>query len=125
MKISVIIPALNEEATVAHVVKAAWADSPHEILVIDADSTDRTAAEAQEAGASVLNWRDILPAIPTQPGKGESLWRGVAAATGDVVVFMDADLTAPQPGMVTALAAPFTEPGIVMARATYPRTLGE
>lgn len=124
MKISVIIPALNEEATVAHVVKAARADSPHEILVIDADSTDRTAARAAHAGATVINWRDVLPTIPPQPGKGESLWRGVAAATGDVVVFMDADLTAPQPGMVTALAAPFTEPGIVMARATYPRTLG-
>ncbi|QGU04272.1 glucosyl-3-phosphoglycerate synthase [Corynebacterium comes] len=123
MKASVVIPALNEEATVAEVVRAVLADEPHEVLVIDADSTDRTAAEAAAAGARVLNWREILPEIPTRPGKGESLWRGVAAATGDVVVFIDADLHRPAVGMVRALTAPFTDPAVHLVKADYQRTI--
>lgn len=67
-----VIPALNEAPTVAKVVEAVLADNPLEVLVIDADSTDATAAEARSAGATVLNWREILDTEPI-PGKGESL----------------------------------------------------
>lgn len=121
MKVSVVIPALNEERTVAHVVRACLADEPHEVLVIDADSYDETAAEAQAAGARVLNWREILPEEP-RPGKGESLWRGVAAAEGDIVVFIDADLESAAPGMVSALAEPFVDPHVQMVKARYQRS---
>ena len=121
MKVSVIIPALNEERTVAHVVRACLADEPHEVLVIDADSYDETAAEAQAAGARALNWREILPEEP-RPGKGESLWRGVAAAQGDIVVFIDADLESAAPGMVSALAEPFVDPHVQMVKARYQRS---
>ncbi|QNE89316.1 glucosyl-3-phosphoglycerate synthase [Corynebacterium incognita] len=123
MKISVVIPALNEEETVAGVVRAVLADEPWEVLVIDADSADGTAREAARAGARVLNWRDILPDIPPRAGKGESLWRGVAAARGDVVVFVDADLESAAPGMVSALVAPFGDPGTMMVKAAYQRSL--
>lgn len=121
--ISVVIPALNEEATVAAVVAAALADAPGEVLVVDADSGDATAAEAARAGATVLNWREILPDVAPLEGKGESLWRGVAAASGEVVVFLDSDLTRPRPGMVRALAEPFTDTGIHLVKADYLRTL--
>lgn len=122
MSVSVIIPALNEEATVADVVRACLADDPMEIIVVDADSTDRTAQRAAAAGAKVYNWREILPEIAPRPGKGESLWRGVAAAQGDIVVFVDADLESAYPGMVAQLAAPFADPEIQMVKATYRRT---
>lgn len=118
-----VIPALNEETTVGGVVAAALASAPAEVIVIDADSTDRTAAVAAAAGATVLNWRDILSGIAPVPGKGESLWRGVAAATGEIVVFLDADLTQPATGMVAALAAPFTDPDIHLVKADYLRSL--
>ncbi|HCT9181557.1 glucosyl-3-phosphoglycerate synthase [Corynebacterium guaraldiae] len=120
--VSVVIPALNEERTVAHVVRACLADEPQEVIVIDADSSDETAAEAQAAGAQVLNWREILPEEP-RPGKGESLWRGVAAAEGDVVVFIDADLESAAPGMVTALSEPFVDPHVQLVKARYARSL--
>lgn len=120
--VSVVIPALNEERTVAHVVRACLADEPLEVIVIDADSSDETAAEAQAAGAQVLNWREILPEEP-RPGKGESLWRGVAAAEGDIVVFIDADLESAAPGMVTALSEPFVDPHVQLVKARYARSL--
>lgn len=120
--ISVVIPALNEERTVAHVVRACLADEPLEVIVIDADSTDETAARAAAAGARVCNWREVLEEEP-QPGKGESLWRGVAAARGEVVVFIDADLESAAPGMVTALTEPFVDPHVQLVKARYARSL--
>lgn len=121
--VSVVIPALNEEATVAGVVEAALASSAAEVLVIDSDSTDATAGNAARAGARVLNWRDIAPEIPVHPGKGESLWRGVKAASGDIVVFLDADVTSIEPGWVDKLAAPFADPGIHLVKAAYSRAI--
>lgn len=120
--VSVVIPALNEERTVAHVVRACLADEPLEVIVIDADSSDETAARAAAAGARVCNWREVLDEEP-QPGKGESLWRGVAAARGEVVVFIDADLESARPGMVTALTEPFVDPHVQLVKARYARSL--
>lgn len=122
--VSVVIPALNEEATVAGVVEACLASSAGEVIVIDPDSTDRTAAEAARAGARVLNWREVDPREPV-PGKGEALWRGVRAATGDAVVFVDADVTNVEPWWVDALAAPLANPAIQLVKANYLREAGE
>ncbi|OFN75566.1 MULTISPECIES: glucosyl-3-phosphoglycerate synthase [unclassified Corynebacterium] len=122
VNVSVVIPALNEERTVAHVVCACLADEPLEVIVIDADSSDGTAARAAAAGARVCNWRDVVEE-PPQPGKGESLWRGVAAARGEVVVFIDADLESAAPGMVTALSEPFVDPHVQLVKARYARSL--
>lgn len=123
MNISVVIPALNEAATVARVVETVLAEHPAEVVVIDADSTDDTAQRAREAGARVCNWREVLPAMTPVPGKGESLWRGVAAVSGDIVVFVDADLTDPPSGLVAALVAPFEDPEVQLVKAVYDRTI--
>ncbi|MFV8394219.1 glucosyl-3-phosphoglycerate synthase [Corynebacterium hindlerae] len=118
---SVVIPALNEEATVGEVVASVRADDPCEVLVIDSDSTDRTAHVAAQAGATVLNWRDILPEIPPVPGKGEALWRGVAAARGEFIAFVDADLIQPRAHLVRDLVQPFANPEIQLVKAGYER----
>ncbi|MDK8794802.1 glucosyl-3-phosphoglycerate synthase [Corynebacterium sp. MSK041] len=123
MKVSVVIPALNEEATVAGVVTAARASCASEVIVVDSDSTDNTAAVARDAGATVLNWKGIAPDIPVRPGKGEALWRGVRAATGDVVVFLDADVTTVEPEWVDKLAGEFASKHVQLVKATYRRTL--
>ena len=47
---------------------------------------------AAAAGATVVHRDDVLPAVRPLPGKGEVLWRSLAATTGDVLVFVDADL---------------------------------
>lgn len=120
MSVSVVIPALNEEATVAHVVQACLASCADEVLVIDSDSTDATALRAAEAGATVVPWREVDSREPW-PGKGEALWRGVKAARGDVVVFVDADVTNVQPWWVDRLAAPFVDPSVHLVKASYTR----
>ena len=125
-KVSVVIPALNEEATVGDVVQACLRSEcvaqAGEVIVIDSDSTDATASRAAAAGAHVVNWRDVSPYEP-RPGKGEALWRGVRAARGEVVVFIDADVTSVQPVWVDALAAPFASPDIHLVKAAYRREL--
>lgn len=119
MRVSVVIPALDEEETVGGVVKRAC-ERAHEVIVVDSDSRDRTAQRAEAAGARVLNWREIDPA-PVRPGKGEALWRGVKAASGDVVVFLDADVTTVEPWWVDALAAPLADPAVHLVKASYRR----
>ena len=120
MKVSVVIPALNEEATVAGVVAKCLASRADEVIVIDSDSTDATAARADAAGARVVNWRDVDPREPW-PGKGEALWRGVRAARGEVVVFIDADVTSLEPWWVDALAAPLDDDTVHLVKASYTR----
>ncbi|MBP3088958.1 glucosyl-3-phosphoglycerate synthase [Corynebacterium sp. sy017] len=129
MKLSIVIPALNEEKTIAQVIvcvqesiaASSFAQSDVELLVIDADSTDNTYHEAAATGACVLNWREIIPHIPPRTGKGESLWRGVYAARGEIVMFIDADLETVDPMIVSKLTAPFSNPQIHLVKADYRR----
>lgn len=120
-QVSVVIPALNEEETVADVVAAVAEQSPGEILVIDSDSVDSTASRARAAGADVIGWRDIAPDIPPHPGKGEALWRGVRAARGEIVVFVDADLTSIPTSLMARLVAPLIDEGVHLVKADYTR----
>lgn len=118
--VSVVIPALNEEATVGFVVRQCLASRADEVIVIDSQSRDRTAAVAREAGARVVDWRDVDKQKPW-PGKGEALWRGVKAARGEAVVFIDADVTSLEPGWVDALAAPLADPAVHLVKPSYTR----
>ncbi len=125
VSVTVIIPALNEQQTVADVVSAVKNEGYpglKEIFVIDADSTDNTAQLAEKAGARVFNWREIHPEVSVHPGKGESLWRGVAEATGEVIMFIDADLVEVPAGIVEKLTTPFTDSEVQLVKADYRRT---
>ena len=84
MKISVVIPALNEGQVIGEVVRAVPADRVHEIVVVDNGSTDDTAAQASSAGARVI--------FEPRPGYGFACLAGAgAAADADVIVFLDGD----------------------------------
>jgi len=126
--VSVVLPALNEEATVGAVVETITpylGTVVHELVVMDSGSTDQTAARAVAAGAKVVQREEVLPHIPTRPGKGEVLWRSLAATTGDIVVFMDADLVDPDPQFVPKLIAPLlSNLHTKLVRGYYRRPLG-
>ena len=127
-RISVVIPARNEERTVAGVVgpllKALVTDAPlvDELVVIDSDSTDATARAASDAGAVVYRARDIAPGLGARQGKGEALWKSLLVTEGDVLVFADADLTRWGPHFVTGLLGPLlADPGVLLVKGFYAR----
>jgi glycosyltransferase involved in cell wall biosynthesis len=85
MHISVILPAKNEAEGLRRTLPVLRACYPEaEIIVVDDGSTDATAAVAAEHGAKVLH-------SPYSMGNGAAVKRGARAATGDILVFMDAD----------------------------------
>lgn len=125
--VSVVLPALDEQATVAAVVESVlpslggWVD---EVVVVDSGSTDRTVEVARAAGARVVTREGALPGVPVRPGKGEVLWRSLACTTGELVVFIDTDLVDPDPGYVPALLAPLlADPALLLVKAHYRRPL--
>jgi glycosyltransferase involved in cell wall biosynthesis len=83
--VSVVIPAMNEGQTIGRVIRAVQAECPGaEIVVVDDASRDDTADEAEAAGARVIR-------RPYNIGNGAGVKTGVRAASGDVVVVIDAD----------------------------------
>jgi glucosyl-3-phosphoglycerate synthase len=111
-RISVVIPARNEARTVADVAGAISRSLVEqvplvdELVVIDSDSDDDTAEVAAGAGAVVYRARDVVPALGSFPGKGEALWKSLLVTKGDLLVFIDADLTLWGPHFVTGLLGP-------------------
>lgn len=94
LRVSVVIPTLNEALNLPHVLPRipTWV---YEVLIVDGRSTDDTVAVA----------RRLLPTVriveESRPGKGRALRSGFAAATGDVIVMLDADGST-DPGEIAA-----------------------
>jgi glucosyl-3-phosphoglycerate synthase len=115
-RISVVIPARDEEATVGDVVGALRDELllavplVDELVVMDSDSQDATAEVARRAGATVHRCRDVAPVLGAYPGKGEALWKSLLVTTGDILVFVDADLTLWGSHFVTGLLGPLLLP---------------
>lgn len=130
--VTVILPALDEEPTVGAIVRTIRRELidrtglrlVDELVVLDSGSQDGTAAAAAAAGAQVIHRDVVLPQLPAGAGKGEAMWRGLAATTGDLVVFIDADLRSFRTEYVTGLLGPLlSDPAIQLVKAAYERPL--
>ncbi|MEU3407243.1 glucosyl-3-phosphoglycerate synthase [Streptomyces sp. NPDC006670] len=132
--VSVVLPALDEEATVGEIVRVIRRDLIEglpvplvdELVVVDSGSTDRTAEVAAKAGARVVHRDEILPRLPAVRGKGEVLWRSLLATTGEIVCFVDADLRDFSSAFVSGIVGPLlTNPQVQFVKAMYDRPLGD
>ncbi|MFE7127599.1 glucosyl-3-phosphoglycerate synthase [Streptomyces sp. NPDC057617] len=130
--VSVVLPALDEEATVGGIVSVIRrelmerAPLVDELVVIDSGSTDRTAEVAAAAGARVVHRDAILPRLTALPGKGEVLWRSLLVTSGDVVCFVDADLRRFSAEFVSGTVGPLlTDTDVQFVKAMYDRPLDE
>lgn len=128
--VSVVLPALNEQETVGAIVAAIRIRLMErhglvdELVVMDSGSTDGTYDVAVEAGAKVVRREEVLGGFEPLPGKGEVLWRSLAATTGDIVVFIDSDLRDFTTSFVTGLLGPLlTDSSVHLVKATYDRPL--
>jgi glucosyl-3-phosphoglycerate synthase len=127
-RVSLVVPARNEAGTVGDVigrVRERLVDTVSlvdEIVVIDSDSTDATYDVAESAGATVHRSSEIRPDLGSHPGKGEAMWKSLFVTSGDVIVFMDADLTDWDTHFVPGLVAPIlTWPDVVLVKGFYER----
>ncbi|HYN29105.1 MAG TPA: glucosyl-3-phosphoglycerate synthase [Dermatophilaceae bacterium] len=129
-RVSVVVPARDEEKTVGGVVatvREAWVERTglvDELVVIDSDSVDGTAVAARDAGASVHSASAVRPDLGRAEGKGEALWKSLLVTTGDVLVFLDADVTSRAAHYVPGLLGPLlTDPGTALVKSVYERPL--
>lgn len=109
--VSVIIPAKECGRTIAALIETTVAPLAarglvDELLVIDAASSDGTAARAQAAGARVLQQDEVLPERGPALGKGDAMWRALSVARGDLVCFLDGDTVDPHPDHLGGLLGP-------------------
>ena len=126
--VSVCLPARNEAATVGSVVStisAALAGDVglvDEIVVVDDHSSDDTAAHAEAGGARVVDASTTLAEYGLGHGKGEAMWKSLHASTGDLVVWVDADIVDFDPQFIVSLLGPLlTDPGIEFVKGHYHR----
>jgi glucosyl-3-phosphoglycerate synthase len=130
LKISLAFPTLNEELTIGKeilVIRTELMDRyplVDEIAVIDSSSRDNTRRVAERFGARVFTSRSILPKYGSFRGKGENLWKSLYALEGDIIVWVDADISNIAPKFVYGLLGPLLEDDkIGYVKAFYERPI--
>lgn len=115
--ITVIIPALNEEKTIAQVVELAnRSKDVTEVIVVDDKSMDNTIAEARQAGAIVIT--------STKLGKGASMKDGILVSKNEWIVFLDADITTYPDDVIAVLIKPLVNKEADFVKAFFERQAG-
>jgi len=129
LSLSLVIPALNEAATIGKIIGSICffyqKEIPllDEIVVIDGLSSDGTVKVARDAGATVHSIDSAGPSVPWR-GKGVSLWKSQFVTKGDIVAFMDADILNFMPHFISGLFGPFlSDESVSFVKAFYKRPL--
>lgn len=130
LKISVAMPTLNEEMTIAAeviIVRSEFIDRTglvDEVAIIDSGSVDRTCETALKYGAKVFMADEILPEMGLHRGKGDSLWKSLYVLDGDIILWLDADIRNIHPRFIYGLLGPLlTYDHIGYVKAFYERPI--
>ena len=130
LKISLCLPTLNEERTIAKEIVIMKSELMtrypllDEIVVVDSGSTDQTREIAKAYGADVHEANDILPHLEKFRGKGENLWKALYITQGDIIVYLDADIKNIHHRFVYGLVGPLLAyDHIKYAKAFYDRPI--
>jgi glucosyl-3-phosphoglycerate synthase len=130
LRISLCIPALNEAATIGSIVRSVRRQLMDrrplldELVVMDSNSVDGTAERAADAGALVIQDREVRPELEPMYGKGEAMWKSLFATTGDLVAWLDADIRNFHPRFVYGVLGPLlTDPTVGYAKGFYERPI--
>jgi glucosyl-3-phosphoglycerate synthase len=130
LKISLCIPTLNEEKTIGKEVLILRSELMEryplidEFAIIDSGSKDKTLEVASSYGADTYLASDILPEEGDKPGKGENLWKAIHQLKGDIICYVDADISNIHPRFVYGLVAPLIHRAEVQyVKAFYDRPL--
>jgi glucosyl-3-phosphoglycerate synthase len=128
--ISIGLPALNEEETVGKVITtlrtSLMTQVPlvDEIVLIDSNSQDRTVEMAQALGVPVYRHPDILPEMGSHRGKGEALWKSLHVLRGDIIAWVDTDITNIHPRFIYGLIGPLLKyPRVQYVKGFYQRPI--
>lgn len=115
--ITVIIPALNEEETIASVVTFAKGQPQvTEVIVVDDKSLDKTVSIAQENGAKVIT--------STKLGKGASMKDGILCATNDIIAFLDGDIDPYPHYTIKLMTDPILQGEVDFVKSSFNRNAG-
>ena len=130
LKISLCIPTLNEEKTIGKEVLILRSELMEryplidEFAIIDSGSEDKTLEVASSYGADTYLASDILPEEGDKRGKGENLWKAIHQLKGDIICYVDADISNIHPRFVYGLVAPLIQRAEVQyVKAFYDRPL--
>jgi glucosyl-3-phosphoglycerate synthase len=128
--ISLALPALNEEKTVGEVIRtirgALVEAAPllDEIVLMDSQSADRTREIAASLGVPVFIHQEVLPQYGSRKGKGEALWKSLYTTRGDILLWIDTDITNIHPRFVYSLIGPLlVNPRLQFVKGFYRRPL--
>jgi glucosyl-3-phosphoglycerate synthase len=128
---TLILPARNTAGTIGSILDTVARLNDRtglieQVVVVDADSPDGTAAIARRHGAEVYSENELLPEYGRAHGKGDAMWRGLSVARGDLVMFADSDSTDFGEHFVYGTLGPLlTDPEIQFSKAAFRRPFSQ
>lgn len=129
LSVSVVLPALNEAATIGNIITSMHRKLMNdvqlidELIVMDGVSEDRTGKIARDAGADVYSISNVGPDVPYR-GKGVGLWKSLFVSHGDILVFIDSDIIDFDERFVCGLLGPLLlDSDLYLTKAYYKRPL--
>lgn len=130
LKISLVLPALNEEKTLENIIvnaqKSLMKNVPliDEMVLMDSNSTDRTREIARDLGLPVYIHQDLLPELGARRGKGEALWKSLLVTQGDIITWLDTDIENFQPHLIYGILGPLlVDPKLQLVKGFFLRSL--